>query len=158
MEVEREIVDLHRALLMQSHLGRVYEGTVTGMVGTGVFVSVDQPFVDVLVRMESLGPDRYELDDEKLRVIGARSGDRIAIGDTMRVQIEDVSILRRTVYGKRMAPSEQPDEAEGPVRAKRKVRRTGVTEKGKQKAKGFLGRTLQKAKAKGSGGRKAKKR
>jgi len=131
MVVEREVVDLHRALLMRSHVGALYEGTVTGLVGTGVFVNVDEPFVDVLVRMEALGPDRYDLDDEKLRVIGARSGDRIALGDRMLVQIEDVSILRRTVYGRRVVDPEARGERKRP---KREVRRTGRTEaKGKRR-------------------------
>src|SRR5262249_19018969 len=124
MEIEREVVDLHRALLMQGHVGRIYEGTVMGLVGTGVFVSVDDPFVDVLVRMESLGPDRYELDDERLRVIGARSGDRIAMGDRMLVEIEDVSVLRRTVYGRRVIDADPRREK----REKRAVKRTGKTE------------------------------
>jgi ribonuclease R len=128
MEIEREIVDLHRAILMRKYIGRLYEGTVTGLVGSGVFVNVDDPFVDVLVRMESLGPDRYELDDDKLRVVGVRSGDRIALGDRMLVEIEDASILRRTVYGKRMARAEARDEEEAP-RAKRKVKKTKATPK-----------------------------
>jgi ribonuclease R len=131
MEVEREVVDLHRALLMQSHLGRIFEGTVTSLVGSGVFVNVDDPFVDVLVRLESLGPDRYELDDERLRVIGARSGDRIALGDRMMVAIEDVSILRRTVYGRRLPPDEQPERR----RPKREVKKTRGTKNVAQRAK-----------------------
>jgi ribonuclease R len=133
MVVEREVVDLHRALLMRSHVGAVYEGTVTGLVGTGVFVNVDEPFVDVLVRMEALGQDRYELDDEKLRVIGARSGDRIAVGDRMLVEIEDVSILRRTVYGRRVI---DPEARAGTRKPKREVRRSARTERaGKPKAR-----------------------
>jgi ribonuclease R len=123
MEIEREVVDLHRALLMRSHIGRIHEGTVTGLVGTGVFVNVDDPFVDVLVRMESLGADRYELDEEHLRVIGARSGDRIALGDRMLVEIEDVSILRRTVYGRRVVDAEE----RRPKKPRREVRKTGKT-------------------------------
>jgi ribonuclease R len=106
MEIEREIVDLHRALLMRDAVGRILEGTVTSLVGTGVFVNVAEPFLDVLVRLESLGPDRYELDDERLRVIGARSGDRIALGDSMVVEISDVSVLRRTVYGRRIVDAD----------------------------------------------------
>jgi ribonuclease R len=123
MEIEREVVDLHRALLMRSRVGETFEGTVTGLVGTGVFVNVDDPFVDVLVRMESLGADRYELDDERLRVIGARSGDRIALGDRMTVQIEDVSVLRRTVYGRRLHAADEAREK----RPRREVKRTGRT-------------------------------
>jgi ribonuclease R len=110
MEVEREVVDLHRALLMRSRLGDTFEGTVTAIVGAGVYVNIEDPFVDVLVRMESLGPDAYEIDDEGLRVIGRRSGDRIAIGDAMLVQIEDVAILRRSVYGRRLAGGPVSDE------------------------------------------------
>ncbi len=144
MVIEREVVDLYRALLMRAHIGKIYEGTVTGMVGTGVFVNVDDPFVDVLVRMESLGADRYELDDERLRVVGTRSGDRIALGDRLLVEIEDVSILRRTVYGRRVVdvghdggPLGAPGSDEKrPKRPKREVKRTGKTAgRGKAPAK-----------------------
>ncbi|AUX27568.1 ribonuclease R [Sorangium cellulosum] len=135
MEVEREVVDLHRAIVMRSRLGDLFEGTVTGIVGTGVYVNIEDPFVDVLVRMESLGPDQYEIDDEGLRVIGVRSGDRIAIGDSMLVQIEDVAILRRTVYARRLAGEGESSEArprrlrrgEADARAKRRVKTTKST-------------------------------
>jgi ribonuclease R len=101
MDVEREVVDLYRALFMRAHIGATYTGKVTALVGSGVFVQIDSPFVDVLVRAESLGADRYELDDEGMRMVGMRSGDAIALGDMMQVVIEDVAILRRTVYGRR---------------------------------------------------------
>jgi ribonuclease R len=71
-------------------------------VGSGVFVALPDPFVDVLVRYESLGPDGYALDEQGLRVVGSRSGERISIGDAMRVQIEEVSLLRRITYGRRL--------------------------------------------------------
>ena len=57
MEVEREVVDLYRAVLMKDHVGQRFEGTVTAMVGSGVFVALDAPFVDVLVRFEDCGAD-----------------------------------------------------------------------------------------------------
>jgi ribonuclease R len=139
MDVEREVVDLYRALFMRSRVGAIYEGTVTGMVGSGVFVNVDDPFIDVLVRMEALGNDSYALDDEGLRVIGQRSGDRIALGDAMMVVIEDVSILRRTVYGRRMIA---PDEREEKKR-ERKVKRRGETAappRGKKPERGKKGK------------------
>jgi ribonuclease R len=107
MEVEREVTDLYRALFMRSKIGSILEGTVSGFSGTGVFVAVDSPFVDVLVRFDDLGPDSYAVDDEGLRVIGARSGDRIALGDSMLVEVEDVAILRRTVYGRRIVDPEE---------------------------------------------------
>ena len=102
MEVERAIVDLYRTFMMKDHVGERYEGTVTAVVGSGLFVQLDAPFVDVLVRLEDLGQDRYEVDDDALRVVAARSGDVIALGDRLLVEIIDAAILRRTVYARRI--------------------------------------------------------
>jgi ribonuclease R len=101
MEVERAIVDLYRTFMMKDHVGERFEGVVTAVVGSGVFVQLDAPFVDVLVRLEDLGSDRWEVDDDALRVFAARSGERIGLGDRMAVEIVDAAILRRTVYGRR---------------------------------------------------------
>jgi ribonuclease R len=104
MEVEREVVDLYRALLMRERLGETLEGTVTALVGSGVYVSLDAPFVDVLVRFEALGPDRYETSSDEISLVGSRSGDTISLGDRMVVTIDDVAVLRRTVYARRVVP------------------------------------------------------
>jgi ribonuclease R len=102
LDVEREVVDLYRTLLMRDRVGDEHEGNVTAFVGSGAYVTLDQPFVDVLVRYEAMGDDRYQLDSDELGVVGAKSGDRIALGDRIRVAIEDVAVLRRTVYARRL--------------------------------------------------------
>jgi ribonuclease R len=103
MEVERAIVDLYRTFLMRNRVGDEFQGTVTAVVGSGVFVQLDAPFVDVLVRLEDLGHDRWEIDDDTLRAVALRSGDVVALGDRMSVEVIDASILRRTVYARRLA-------------------------------------------------------
>ncbi len=101
MEVERAIVDLYRTFMMKDRIGERFEGTVTAVVGAGLFVQLDAPFVDVLVRLEDLGHDRWEVDDDALRVIAGRSGDVVALGDRIAVEVIDTSIMRRTVYARR---------------------------------------------------------
>jgi len=116
MEVEREIVDLHRALLMRNHLGETFEGTVSALVGSGAFVALDQPYVDVLVKYEAMGNEPYELDEEGISAIGQRSGDVVRLGDRMVVRVDDVSIERRTVLGTRLAAiRSERDDAERPL-------------------------------------------
>jgi len=136
MDVEREVVDLYRALFMRAHIGETFTGKVTALVGSGVFVQIDSPFVDVLVRAEALGSDRYELDDEGMRMVGARSGDAIALGDPMEVIIEDVAILRRTVYARRLG-SADAHESKG-----RRVKKQANATK-KQSAKGQHGHAVE---------------
>jgi ribonuclease R len=117
MEVERAIVDLYRVFLMKSHIGEHFEGTVTAVVGSGVFVQLDAPFVDVLIRLEDLGHDHWEVDDDALRVIAVRSGDVVALGDRLMVEVIDAAILRRTVYAKRVGgESKEGAGGERPVR------------------------------------------
>jgi ribonuclease R len=102
MRVEREVVDLYRAIFMREAVGDLYAGTVMGVVSSGVFVAIDDPFVEVLVRSEGLGEDAYEADEDALALVGVRSGERIALGDAMMVIIEDSSIPKRTVTGRRV--------------------------------------------------------
>ena len=102
MEVERQIVDLYRAFFMKDKIGERYVGEVSAVVGSGVFVALDDPFVEVLVKLEELGANDYEVDDVGLRVVGKRSGDVVSLGDGMLVEILDVSIMRRTILGRRV--------------------------------------------------------
>jgi ribonuclease R len=104
MDVEREVLDLYRALYMRDRIGDVMEGTVTAVTGGGLYVTLDDPFVDVLVRYESLGPDHYRMDDDELGVRGERSGDRVSLGDRLTVTIEDVALQRRSVLARRVLP------------------------------------------------------
>ncbi len=116
MEVERAIVDLYRTFMMKDHLGEPFEGTVTGMVGSGLFVQLDAPFVDVLIRLEDLGLDHWEVDEEALRVVATRSGDVVGLGDRVKIEVIDASILRRTVYARRVsdgANAEPPRKPQG---------------------------------------------
>jgi ribonuclease R len=111
MEIEREVMDLYRALYMRAFIGSIYEGVVTSIVGSGVYVALEKPFVDVMVRLESLGSDSYNIDETGLYIVAGRSGERITFGDTMLVQIEDVAILRRTILGKRVVTQDDEDGA-----------------------------------------------
>jgi ribonuclease R len=112
MQAEREVVDLYRCLLMKDKVGEVYEARVSGIAGSGIYAVLDEPFVDVLLRFEALGPDRYEPGEDGLSVVGRRSGDRIALGDRVTLVIEDVALLRRTIYGRRVPPADVFTEVE----------------------------------------------
>lgn len=157
MEVEREVVDLYRCLLMRAHVGEMFEGVVTAIVSSGIFVALDEPFVDVLVRLESLGRDEYQPDDEGLRVVGVRSGDRIALGDRMVVAIEDVAVLRRTVYGKRIASGDEPPEAKR-ERPRKKTRSTTPPPSSRHPVKARGGPPARKGGGKGGKGGKRGRR
>ncbi|MDB4942436.1 MAG: 3-to-5 exoribonuclease RNase, partial [Labilithrix sp.] len=110
MEVEREIVDVYRCFYMIDHIGERFEGTVSAFVGTGAFVGLDSPFVDVLVKVEDMGAE-YQIEEDGLMAVSSRSGDAIRLGDKMLVDVTDCAILRRTVYARRVrSAADQADD------------------------------------------------
>jgi ribonuclease R len=122
MEVEREIVDVYRCFYMIDHIGERFEGTVSAFVGTGAFVTLDEPFVDVMVRVEDMGAD-YQIEDDGLMATSSRSGDAIRLGDRMLVDITDCAILRRTVYARRVRSA--ADAADDVLAKREKADRSG---------------------------------
>lgn len=97
MKVEREVVDLYRALLMQNRIDETFDATIVGIAEHGIFCSLDAPFVDVLCRFSSLADDRYEKDVYGLKAVGVRSRRRFALGDRIKVRIVDSLVARRQV-------------------------------------------------------------
>jgi ribonuclease R len=97
MEVEREVTDLYRAFFLRDRIGDVFEGTISGVAGFGVFVVVDDPFVEGLVRIGALTDDYYEFDEPTFRLVGRRSGRVFALGDAVKVEVQSVSVVRRKV-------------------------------------------------------------
>lgn len=128
METEREIVDIYRCFYMMDRIGESFEGTVSAFVGSGAFLVLDDPFVDVMLRTEDMGPD-FVVEDDALSARARRSGDTIDLGERMMVTISDCAILRRTVYARRdgVAHAEGGDRR----RPKPDTRRGKRDEKGK---------------------------
>jgi ribonuclease R len=122
MEVEREIVDVYRCFYMIDRIGEVFEGTISAFVGAGAFVTLDEPFVDVLVRTEDMGPS-FVIDNEGLSARATRSGDVLNLGDRLLVKVTDTAILRRAIYGQRVAgETGEPHERRARGQTKRKGR------------------------------------
>jgi ribonuclease R len=115
MEVEREVVDLYRAYFMRDRVGDVLEGAISGVTSFGIFVVIDEPFVEGLVRTDYLAPDDfYDYDETACRLIGRRSGRTFALGDRVRVEILQVSVARRRIEMRLFDGKAKGDRRPGP--------------------------------------------
>lgn len=109
MEVEREILDIYRCFYMLDHIGERFEGTISAFVGSGAFVTLDEPFVDVLLRTEDMGGD-FAIDDDGLMATSARSGEALRLGERIFVEIIDVALLRRQIQARRVRGEDDGQE------------------------------------------------
>lgn len=116
MDVEREVMDLYRCVVAQSHLGEIHTGVISGLSGSGVFVQLDSPFIDVMVRLDEIAKDEWEMDELGIRVHGKRTGMNFVLGEPLTVEITEVSLPRRTVYGR------IPEELRDTLTSRRRTR------------------------------------
>lgn len=98
MIVERDVVDVYRAIYMQDRVGEELEGRISGFAPYGIYVQVEDPFVSVLLTFEHL-EDTFQPDELGIRLIGARTSKIFTMNDPVRVQIEDVNVQSRDVIG-----------------------------------------------------------
>jgi ribonuclease R len=96
-EAEREVVDMYRTFVMRDELGEVFAGAVSAVTNFGVFVELDEPFVEGLIKLESLGDDYWEHDPRAMRVVGRKTRRALGLGDRVKVEVINVSVARRQV-------------------------------------------------------------
>jgi ribonuclease R len=97
IEAERESVAMYRAYLMRDQIGEEFTGRISGVQSFGVFVELDEPFIEGMIKLENLGGDGWEYDETHMRVVARRSGKMISLGDPVKVELMDVSVARRRV-------------------------------------------------------------
>jgi ribonuclease R len=97
MEAEREAVAMYRAYLMRDQVGQRFEGTVSAVTSFGAFVEIEEPYVEGLIKLDSLGDDSFHYDEIHMRLSGERTGTTIELGDKVTVEINNVSVVRRRI-------------------------------------------------------------
>lgn len=81
---------------MRERIGEEFAGIVSGVTSAGLFVEIDDPYVEGLVKSDRLDED-YELNDKTLRYETPKNGASIGLGDSVRVRIDSVSVPQRRI-------------------------------------------------------------
>jgi ribonuclease R len=92
VKAERQIRSIKKARFMTQHLGEEFEGVISSVTKFGLFVLLRQFDVDGLIRVEELGGDRFDFDEENLRLVGRKSGMAYEIGEPLKVQVAKADI------------------------------------------------------------------
>jgi len=123
VEAEREVVDMYRAFLMRERVGEELDGVVTGVTNFGLFVECVEPFVEGLIKLDALGDDKWDLDEKTMRLRGRLTGGVFALGDKVRVRVENVSVARRRIDLALVRDVSAEEAAAPPVRGPQERRR-----------------------------------
>ena len=96
-DATRDAIAWLKCEFMLDKLGEVFDATVTGVAAFGVFVTLDEIFVEGLVHVSALGDDYFHFDPIRHRLAGERSRRAFRLSDRMRVRLAKVDLDERRV-------------------------------------------------------------
>ncbi|MEO5701031.1 MAG: ribonuclease R [Casimicrobiaceae bacterium] len=91
-EATRDVENWLKCYYMRDKVGETFEGTISGVTGFGMFVTIDELNVDGLVHITELGRDYFHLDPARHALVGERSGRVYQLAGRVRVQVARVDL------------------------------------------------------------------
>ncbi len=96
-EATRDAVEWLKCEFMLDKVGTEFTGTVSAVTSFGLFVSLDEVFVEGLIHVTSLSNDYYHFDPLGQRLHGERGGNVYRLGDRLRVRVIRVDLDERKI-------------------------------------------------------------
>ena len=96
-EASRDVEAWLKCKYMREHLGEEFSGAVSAVTSFGLFVTLDELYVEGLVHITELGGEYFRFDEVRQELRGERTGIRYALGTRVRVQVSRVDLDGRRI-------------------------------------------------------------
>lgn len=96
-EATRDVNDWLKCEFMLDRIGEEFSGIITSVTNFGLFVRLDNVFVEGLVHITALDSDYYHFDALKHCLIGERTRKQYRLGDSLNVQVMRVDLADRKI-------------------------------------------------------------
>ncbi len=116
---ERDTVDRFTAAFLAARIGETLDGTVSGVVRFGLFVTLEPTGGDGLLSVFDLPDDRYHLHPKSQTLEGLRWGRRFELGDRLRVRILEADPVSGTIRLALVEETREDQENEAEPRGER---------------------------------------
>jgi len=91
-DATRDVEAWLKCYFMQDKVGQIFEGTVAGVTGFGLFVELDDIFIEGLLHVTELGSDYFAYDKQKHAMVGERTSTQYRLGDRLKVKVVRVDL------------------------------------------------------------------
>jgi ribonuclease R len=82
---------------MRERVNEEFEGSVSAVTGFGIFVALDDFYVEGLIHISELGQDYFHFDAAKHQLLGDRTGKRYRLADRVRVRVVRVDLEKSRI-------------------------------------------------------------
>lgn len=87
IDAERDASDRYTSLYLADNIGAEFEGRISGVTRTGIFVRLTETGADGFVPMSQLPDDYYNHDEQNQRLVGSKHGKVFRLADTLKVKL-----------------------------------------------------------------------
>ncbi len=96
VEAEREADKLKEVQYMETRIGEIFEGVISGVTGWGFYVELPNT-IEGMVPVASLRGEYYHFHETTCELIGERTGKRYQIGQHVRIRVDRADRLLRQI-------------------------------------------------------------
>jgi ribonuclease R len=96
-DASRDVEGWLKCQFMRSRIGEDFLGRVTGVATFGLFVTLDDLYVEGMVHVSELGTEYFQYNEAVHELRGERTGIRYKLTDTVRVQVARVDLEARRI-------------------------------------------------------------
>jgi ribonuclease R len=91
MKAERETTDRLIAHFLADKVGASFQGRISGVTRSGLFVKLDDTGADGLIPIRTIGSEYFNYDETRHALIGTRSGTMYRLGDVVDVRLVEAA-------------------------------------------------------------------
>ena len=86
-EASYDVMGWLKTYYMEQHIGEVYKGIISGVSPFGIYVTLDDLYVDGAIHVSNLGREYFEYSESANALIGQDSGQRYSVGTPVVVKV-----------------------------------------------------------------------
>jgi ribonuclease R len=96
-EASRDVEAWLKCMYVKEHVGEEFPGRITGVAAFGVFVTLDELYVEGMVHVSELGAEYFQYNEAGHELRGERTGRRFRLTDPIDVQVSRVDLEARRI-------------------------------------------------------------
>ena len=135
-DASRDVEAWLKSYYVRERVGETFAGSISAVVPFGLFIVLDELYVEGLVHISELGGEYFQFSEAAHELRGERTGIRYRLGDRLTVQVARVDLEARRIEFRLVTPGEERARVEGAGRAAaRGTPGESVTERRQRQAK-----------------------
>ncbi len=96
-EASREVMEWKKVIFMRDKVGNEYGGIITGVASFGLFVELEEIFVQGMVPVATIGGDFWHFAEKEHRLRGESTNRELRLGDHVRIRVESIDEDRHQI-------------------------------------------------------------